>query len=109
MSQPFPFADDYQAPGVEEPFELRETTPPMSGESTPMTMPQRMHAMEQRQVAQSRDIKALNTKMDQVLKILSWKARAKAVAPLLIPAVAAQFPQAKGWLKALLDIVSAWQ
>lgn len=115
IQEPFPLASDYK-PVSEEPFQLREapedTPPPMSGPAA-MTIPQRMYAMEQRQVLQGRDISSLNEKMDRALKMLSWKATVstgiKAGAPLLLTALAAQFPQAKVYLKALLDALSVMQ
>lgn len=108
--QPFPLADDY----VPE----ADSTPPPSSEEQPfevsaMTMPQRMMIMERRQLQHTKELQTLNSKMDKVLKVLSWKNTiktwSKAAAPVLLTAGAAQFPEAKHFLKALLDFISSAQ
>lgn len=105
--QPFPYADDYEAPEDEEPFELGPESQP------PMTVPQRMLAMEKRQMVQGKELKAVHTKVDKLLKMMAWKQRAKQVAytagPALLTALAAQFPQAKHLLLSLIDFLQVTQ
>lgn len=112
-NQPFPLASDFEEA---EPisFNLQQQPGETPGNyGMPLTMPQRLFAMERRQAEQGKELKSINTKVDQILKTLSWRAKVgttvKATAPLVLAAAAAQFPQAKGLLKALLDIASSWQ
>ena len=105
--QPFPFADDYTEVD-EEPFELHESIPPTIGREQPMTMPQRMYALERRQVAQGKDLKAVVAKMDQILKMMSWKQSVKTigypVVSVAATAAASHFPQ----LKPVFDAIMAF-
>jgi hypothetical protein len=107
--QPFSLASDY-IPVDEEPFELHSDTPVPTSHRVPMTMPQRMHALEVGQVAQRKDIKVLDAKMDKVLKKLSWRQTAKTVgypvASAAATAAATHYPQFKPILDAVLGFFS---
>lgn len=99
LRQPFPLADDF-TPVEEEPFELRHSTPLPVGTYPPMTMPQRMYALEQRSAAQGKDIKA-------ILRKLSWRQTVKTVGYPIVSAgataAAAHYPQLKPILEAVLS------
>lgn len=102
-NEPFELADDF----------LSEETPePVS--RPPLTVPQRLTAIEHRQLVHGNDLKeikgVLKDLVPQVKSLKSWsdwsKPILKGVAPVVLTAVAAQFPAAKHFVMGLLNAIT---
>lgn len=106
--EPFPHADDYDEPDHSD---TSDSTPPVS--YPPMTVPQRLFAVERQQIETRKEVKALSIKVDRLLKVASWKNSVKKVGyPVLTAAVmtaSQHFPQFKDLLSAILSALGSAQ
>jgi hypothetical protein len=83
---------------------------------TPMTIPQRLEAIERRQVSQGTDIAeikdTLKVLVPEVQTLRAWARWSKIglkAAPIVLTAAAAQFPAAKAFILAMLNAITVAQ
>ncbi len=103
-NEPFQLADDF----------LQDDETPIPLSRPPLTVPQRLCAIEHRQVVQGNDLKeirlVLKELVPEVKKLKSWsdwsKPILKGVAPVVLTAAAAQFPAAKAFIMGILNAIT---